>query len=120
IFGNYEGFRQLWYLTKVAIVPDAQARQGLLPDANGGYQRVPDFNPAVLPYFALWPDPNGPNLGGGSAYSYNTTPNPVREAFGIVKVDRVFSDKDTFNAAYTIDDGDNVVTGQQPLILGSN
>jgi hypothetical protein len=120
IFGNYEGFRQLWYLTKVAIVPDAQARQGLLPDANGVYQRVPDFNPAVLPYFALWPEPNGPGLGGGSAYSYNTTPNPVREDFGIVKVDRVFSDKDTFNAAYTIDDGDNVGTGQNSFSSVSN
>src|SRR5947209_2783349 len=103
IFGNYEGFRQQWYLTKVAIVPDAQARQGLLPDANGGYQRVPDLNPAVLPYMALWPEPNGLSLGGGAAYSYNTTPNPVNEDFGIARVDRIFSDKDTFNAAYTID-----------------
>jgi hypothetical protein len=120
IFGNYEGFRQQWYLTKVAIVPDAQARQGMLPDANGVYRPVPDFNPAVVPYFALWPEPNGPNIGGGAAYSYNTTPNPVREDFGIVKVDRTFSDKDTFNAAYTIDDGDNTGTGQNPFSLVSN
>src|SRR5215467_1966119 len=87
IFGNYEGFRQQWYLTKVAIVPDAQARKGLLPDANGVYQPVPDFNPAVAPYFALWPEPNGPNLGGGTAYSYNTTANPVNEDFGILRID---------------------------------
>ena len=120
IFGNYEGFRQQWYLTKVAIVPDAQARQGMLPDANGVYRPVPDFNPAVVPYFALWPEPNSPNIGGGAAYSYNTTPNPVREDFGIVKVDRTFSDKDTFNAAYTIDDGDNTGTGQNPFSLVSN
>src|SRR5436309_1080521 len=106
IFGNYEGFRQMWYLSKVAIAPDAQARQGLLPDANGVYQRVPDLNPTVLPYFALWPRSNGLSLGGGAAYSYNTTPNPVNEDFGIARVDRIFSDKDTFNAAYTIDVGD--------------
>jgi len=68
VFGNYEGFRQQWYLTKVAIVPDAQARKGLLPDANGVYQPVPDLNPAVLPFMALWPEPNGPSLGGGAAY----------------------------------------------------
>ena len=120
IFGNYEGFRQMWNLTKVAIVPDLRARQGLLPDANGVYQPVPDFNPAVLPYFALWPEPNGPNIGAGMAYSYNTTPNPVHEDFGIVKVDRIISDKDTFNAAYTIDNGDNVGTGQNPYSLVSN
>src|SRR5437899_32187 len=85
VFGNYEGFRQMWYLSKVAIVPDLKARQGLLPDANGVYQPVPDFNPAVLPYFALWPEPDRPNIGAGMAYSYNTTPNPVHEDFGIAK-----------------------------------
>src|SRR2546430_3767743 len=67
IFGNYEGFRQMWNLTKVAIVPDLRARQGLLPDANGVYQPVPDFNPAVLPYFALWPEPNAPHIRAGTA-----------------------------------------------------
>src|SRR3989449_6147739 len=120
IFGNYEGVRQQWYLSKVAIVPDAQARQGLFPGANGVYQRVPDLNPTVLPYFALWPQPNGPSLGGGAAYSYNTTPNPVNEDFGIARVDRIFPDKDTFNAAYTIDVGDNVGTGQNPFSLVNN
>ncbi len=120
IFGNYEGFRQMWNLPKVAIVPDQQARKGLLPDANGVYQPVPDLNPAVLPYFALWPEPNGRNIGGGAAYSYHATPNPVNEDFGIVKVDRIFSDKDTVSGAYTIDYGDNVGTGQNPFSLVNN
>jgi hypothetical protein len=31
IFGNYEGFRQALDLSSVAVVPDAQVRQGLLP-----------------------------------------------------------------------------------------
>src|SRR5437016_5592265 len=75
VFVNYEGFRQAWDLPKVAIVPDAQARQGFLPcgisglpcgsNAPGTEVRVPGFNPAVAPYFGLWPDPNGPELGGG-------------------------------------------------------
>src|SRR5206468_3626278 len=34
--------------------------------------------------------------------------------------DRIFSDKDTFNAAYTIDVGDNVGTGQNPFSLVNN
>src|SRR6266849_8854405 len=68
IFGNYEGFRQAWTLTKVAIVPDALARKGMLPSGP-----VPGANPAVLPYFALWPAPNGESLGGGLANSYITT-----------------------------------------------
>ena len=31
LFGNYEGFRQALALSSVSIVPDALARQGLLP-----------------------------------------------------------------------------------------
>src|SRR5437667_9950841 len=31
LFGNYEGFRERWGVPSAAIVPDAQARQGLLP-----------------------------------------------------------------------------------------
>jgi Carboxypeptidase regulatory-like domain len=120
LFVNYEGFRQVWDLPKVAIVPDAQARQGLLPNANGVYQPVAGFNPAVVPYFSLWPTPNGPEVGGGTAYSYNTTPNPVREDFGIAKLDRTFSNKDTFSASYTIDDGSNVGTGQNPFSAVTN
>jgi hypothetical protein len=130
VFGNYEGFRQAWSLTKVAIVPDAQARQGLLPcgipgvpcgsNAPGTPVKVPGFNPAVVPYFALWPDPNGPNLGGGTAYSYNTTANPVREDFGIVRFDHTFSSKDTFSGTYTVDDGVNVGTGQNPFSAVNN
>ncbi len=115
IFGNYEGYRQAWNLTKVAVVPDELARKGVLPSGP-----VQGLNPAVLPYFALWPAPNGPNLGQGKAQSFNTTPNPVREDFGIVRVDRAFSDKDSLNVAYTIDDGDNVGTGQNPFSLVSN
>ncbi len=32
LFGNYEGFRQALTLSSVSVVPDAQARQGLLPE----------------------------------------------------------------------------------------
>ena len=34
VFGNYEGFRQRLGLSRNATVPDAQARQGLLPDSR--------------------------------------------------------------------------------------
>ena len=36
IFGNYEGFRQAQDLSSVAVVPDAQVRQGLLPPTTVG------------------------------------------------------------------------------------
>ena len=39
LFGNYEGFRQALAVSNVSVVPDAQARQGLLPNAAGVYSR---------------------------------------------------------------------------------
>src|SRR5262249_25525900 len=88
--------------------------------ANGVYQPVPGFNPTVIPYMALWPEPNGPSLGQGTAISYNTTPNPVHEDFGIARVDRNISEKDTLYGVYTIDSGDNVGTGQNPFTAAPN
>ena len=62
LFGNYEGFRQSLAVSSVSVVPDEQARLGLLPDASGVYTQVPQLNRAMLPFTALWPQPNGPEL----------------------------------------------------------
>jgi hypothetical protein len=122
IFGNYEGFRQRLGLSSVAIVPNLQARQGLLPNAQGVYQPVEGFNPAVVPYFALWPAPNGPEitdprtgLPTGTALAFNNPSNTIQEDFGIARADHTFSDRDTFNVSYTKDDGASVTPGQNPL-----
>ena len=40
LFGNYEGFRQALAFSNVSVVPDEQARQGLLPSASGVYTGV--------------------------------------------------------------------------------
>ena len=122
IFGNYEGFRQRLGLSSVAVVPDLQARQGLLPDGQGVYRPVPGYNPVVAPYFPLWPEPNGPQLlvnglPTGTAYSFSNPPSPVREDFGIVRADHTFSDRDTLNGAYTVDDGDVINPGDNPFSL---
>src|SRR3989442_6265098 len=60
IFGNYEGFRQRLALSNVAVVPDAQLRQGLLPcylatpaacgSNPGQYVTVPNLKTGMLPY----------------------------------------------------------------------
>ena len=110
IFGNYEGFRQRLGVSSVAIVPDAQARNGFLPDENGVYQPVPDANPAVKPYFGLWPEPNQDILDAnghptGTAFAFTNPPQAIREEFGTVRVDHNFSGSDTINGVYTIDDG---------------
>jgi len=59
LFGNYEGFRQALAVSNVAVVPDAQARLGLLPNAHGDYTKVANLNAAMLAYTSFWPQANG-------------------------------------------------------------
>src|SRR6185436_1507458 len=102
LFGNYEGFRQRLGLSSVAVVPNLQARQGLLP-VNGVYAPVPNLNPAMLPYTSLWPQPNGPELlvnglPSGVALSYSNPKQTIREDFGTVRTDYTLGPRDTFSA----------------------
>ncbi len=65
-FANYEGFRQRQGVTVIANVPDANARNGLLPNASGVLQTV-TLTPAVVPYVNMYPVPKGRSLGNGIA-----------------------------------------------------
>ena len=111
LFGNYEGFRERWGVPSAAIVPDAQARQGLLPNAAGIYVPVPGLEPRMLPYANyFWPAPNGPEvlqngLPSGSAYAYGNPKRKVREDFGLLRFDYTVSSKDSFFVNFTGDDG---------------
>jgi hypothetical protein len=83
VFGNYEGFRQALALSSVAVVPDAQARQGLLPNSSGVYTKVANLNPSMLQYMSFWPAANGPELlssgvASGTALSYNHPGENIR------------------------------------------
>ena len=131
LFGNYEGFRQRLGISSVAVVPNAQARQGLLPCnlayagpnvANacpdlGAYVPVPNLQRGMLPLFAYWPDPNGPELGGGLAYNYSSPAQKNREEFGLVRFDDIVSPNDSFSANYLIDDGENELPQDNPIFV---
>ena len=92
LFGNYEGFRQRLGISDVTVVPDQNARQGLLPTP------FPGLNPDMLRYMALWPEPNGRNLGGGYALAYSNPMQTIREDFGTVRLDHNFSAKDSLSS----------------------
>jgi hypothetical protein len=109
IFGNYEGLRWRLAQSAVTIVPDNNARHGILNGSNIG------LAPAIAPYFALWPVQNGPEIGGGAAYAYSNPSQKVREDFGNIRVDHRLSAKHSLFAAYTIDDGDSLTPGNNPL-----
>lgn len=119
IFGNYEGFRQRLGLSSVAIVPDDSARNGTLVDPTTG--KPIGLAPGIQPYFALWPEQNGPEIldskGNltGAAFSFSHPGQRIREDFGNIRGDQVFSQRDTFSGVYTIDDGDSLTPGQNPL-----
>lgn len=119
LFGNYEGYRQALTVSNIAVVPDALARTGELPNSQGVYQPVSGYNASVAPYFALWPAANGAELLSnglptGTALNYNTSPNPVNEDFGTLRFDQQITPKDALVASYTIDIGENTTAEQNP------
>lgn len=125
LFGNYEGFRQSLAVTGVSVVPDAQVRQGLLPNATTGvYAPAPNLNPAMLPYMSFWPLANGPELlsngvPSGAALSYNNPKQSIREEFGNLRTDYLLSSRDTLSGVYTIDDGSSFIPLADPLFASN-
>jgi hypothetical protein len=102
-FTNYEGFRQNLHQTSVAFVPDNNARAqavlsvqpllNLWPVAPAGAPDVPD---GVI---------NGVTVGIATVFS-----NPlqtIREDFGTIRVDHIFSEEDSLAGIYTVDDGND-------------
>src|SRR5256885_417858 len=58
IFGNYEGYRQTLTQTNLAIVPNDNARRGLLPIGPRGPLVQVGVTPGVAPYFPMYPRAN--------------------------------------------------------------
>jgi hypothetical protein len=120
LFGDYEGFRQAETLSSVAVVPDAKVRQGMFPNSSGVYATESNLNPAMLPYFSFWPQPNGAELlsnglPSGTAFAYNNPAQHIREDFGAARMDYSMGARDSLSAAYAIDNGDSLVPLADPL-----
>ncbi|MGH9355985.1 MAG: carboxypeptidase regulatory-like domain-containing protein, partial [Terriglobia bacterium] len=96
IFANYEGFRQRLGLSDVTLVPDNNARNGLLPGADGTLNNV-GIAPGVAPLLSLWPVQNGPELGGGIAETFSHPVQDIREDFGFTRLDHIFSSADSLS-----------------------
>ena len=94
-FVNYEGFRQNLHQTSAAFVPDAKSRASAIP--------------SVQPLLNLWPiAPAGAPDFNGIAEVFSSPLQTIEEDFGTVRVDHVFSEKDSLAGIYTIDDGRDV------------
>lgn len=116
IFVNYEGFRQHLHQTGVDLVPDNNARNGFLPCRL--VTPAPSSCPSsglvfvsVSPLINAWPapTPGAPDFG-GIAEALNSPLQTIREDFGTVRLDHLFSQKDNLSAIYTIDDSGDFTT----------
>jgi len=68
-FFNYEGLRQRAAQSFIDTVPDANARNGYLPDPATGQLQFVGVSSLIAPYLndtQLWPLPNGRLFGDGT------------------------------------------------------
>ena len=124
LFGNYEGFRQAWRRATSALSRTTRRGKDFLPNATGVYAPVVNLNRSMLPYMALWPQPNGPELlvngvPTGTALAYNNPRQSIREDFGTARGVYTPGGSDSVSAIYTVDDGNSVTPLADPL-FGSN
>jgi hypothetical protein len=118
LFGNYESFRQHLHQTGVDLVPDANARNGLLPCKlvsptpspcpSSGLVNV-GIAPGVASLLNLWPTPSpgAPDFGGISE-AFNSPLQIIHEDFGTARLDHIFSSRDAISAVYTVDASSDV------------
>lgn len=105
-FFGYEGLREGLGRSLTTVVPDLNARQGLLPDPEDPGQLIDvGVDPAVEPYLNAYPLPNGPNLGGGFAVHDFEFDQSVDQNFLQGRIDRNFTDGQFFTR-YTFDDAE--------------
>ena len=104
-FANYEGLRQSQSVTTTATVPSANARNGILQNANGTTTNV-TVDPAAKQYLVLWPMPSpglAPTGNGNTGFYKFGSQQVVDEEYGTAKVDHRFSDHDAMSATYLYD-----------------
>jgi carboxypeptidase family protein len=102
-FATFEGLRQQTGTTILGTVPDALARQ------DGGL--VPKVADSVKPYLALYPLPNGPDLGGGVGNYYSVGTPTLSENYGQGRIDYNVSASDSMFGRYTVDRAQSFTPG---------
>ena len=98
VFGNYEGLRQSLGTTHVDSVLSPAARTGQL---STGAVTV---DPAVLPYLAFYPLPNGEILSPGDTGVFRFAGQQVTtENYFTTRLDQKFTESDSVNGTYVFD-----------------
>src|SRR6266566_3436568 len=117
-FANYEGFREVQASTAISTVPNALARQGLLPtSSNPGActNATPNgcvsvgVDPRVQQFLALIPPTNGADNGDGTGDLITANKGDTNEHHGMIRVDHNFSNTHSLFGRYIIDDSSSLV-----------
>lgn len=96
-FVGYEGLRQGLATTLTAIVPNDNARQGILPTGNV------TVNPDVVPYLNLYPHANGKIFTDGTGQFVSFPVVPTNEDNFMARVDHQLNDKNNIFGRYEFD-----------------
>jgi hypothetical protein len=114
-FAGYEALREDLGRTISSTVPDENARRGVLPDPNnpGSFLNV-DVHPAVAPFLAEYPLPNGRNLGDGTAIHNFQFDQQLDQHFLQGRVDYNLGAGNQVFARYTLDDADQYLPTDYP------
>lgn len=117
-FASYEGLRDRLGVTNVGIVPDDNARNGLLPDpANPGQLRNVGVNAVIKPYLELNPRANGRSFGDGFAeYSWTAT-EPTDQRYFVGKLDYRYGRASSVFVRYTVDSSEALKSRDKPLFV---
>jgi len=111
-FGSYEGLRQNLSLTHLARLPNAAARNGVLPTGAVA------INPLVKPYLdLLYPIPTGRDFGDGTAELRHTAIDPTHENFFVGKVDWQLGANDSMFARASSDRSKSTTHQEHPLFV---
>lgn len=94
-FANFEGLREDLGISNVDKVPSANARNGIIQNANGTTTTL-TVNPAIKPYLGFFPLPNDGLIAPGNTGLYLvSTDTDTTENFETVRIDHKFSEKDS-------------------------
>lgn len=114
-FVGYEGLQERLGRTISTIVPDRNARDGLLPDpARPGSLESVSVHPAVRPYLDAFPLPNGRDLGGGLAAHNFEFNQQINQHFFQGRFDREVAREHHFFLRYTFDDAEQLLPTDFP------
>ncbi|HEX6463878.1 MAG TPA: TonB-dependent receptor, partial [Vicinamibacterales bacterium] len=109
-FGSYEQLRDRNSVTEISALPDADAHKGIIDG------KVVGVSASVKPYLdLLYPLPNGPELGNGTAQNTYSHQDPNDEHFGVVKFDYNMKRKDQIMVRWSRDDSKQIVSQPHPL-----